>query len=80
VFILCLLGSDFATGPSLVLGVLPNVLDYETEVKRSVSGMTYVPSRSNKKKPPPNHHWFLHYIEFLCVCVYEGFSTVLTKF
>jgi hypothetical protein len=45
------LGSCLATGRSLVQGVLPNVLDKEAEIKRSVSRMSYAPSGSNWNKP-----------------------------
>jgi hypothetical protein len=51
VFVLYVLGSGLATGWSLVQGVLPNVLDLEIEVKRSVSRMPYAPSGSNRNKP-----------------------------
>jgi hypothetical protein len=44
------LGGGFATDWSLVQGVVPNVLDYETEVKRSVSQMPYAPSGSNRNE------------------------------
>jgi hypothetical protein len=50
-----LLGSDLGTGCSLVQGVLPDVLDLETEVKRRVSRIPYAPSGSNRKKPTTNH-------------------------
>jgi hypothetical protein len=45
------LGSGLATSWSLVQGVLPNVLDQESEVKRSASQMPYVPSGSKRNKP-----------------------------
>jgi hypothetical protein len=45
------LGSGLATGWSLVQGVLLNVLDKETEVKRSVSRVSNAPSGSNRNKP-----------------------------
>jgi hypothetical protein len=48
------LGSGLGTGLPLVQGVLPNVLDEETEAKWSVSRMPYAPSRSNTNKPT-NH-------------------------
>jgi hypothetical protein len=51
VFILFVLGSGLATGWSLVQGVLPNVLHWETQVQRSVSRMPYAPSGSNRNKP-----------------------------
>jgi hypothetical protein len=38
-------GNGLATGWWLVQGVLPNVLDQETEVKRSVSRMPYAPNK-----------------------------------
>jgi hypothetical protein len=48
VYSMSVLGSGFATGWSLVQGVLPNILDWETEVKQSVS---YPQSGSNRNKP-----------------------------
>jgi hypothetical protein len=51
VYSVFVLGSGLATDWSLVQGVLPNILDEETEVKRSVSRMPYAPSGSNRNKP-----------------------------
>jgi hypothetical protein len=52
VFILCLCQvAALRTGGSPAQGVLPNVLDQETEVKRSVSRMPYAPSGTNRNKP-----------------------------
>jgi hypothetical protein len=51
VYSVFVLGSGLATGWSLIQGVLPNVLDQETEVKQSVSRMPYAPSGSNRNKP-----------------------------
>jgi hypothetical protein len=49
VYSVFMLGSGLATGWSLVQGVQPNVLDSETEVKRSVLRMPYAPRGSNKE-------------------------------
>jgi hypothetical protein len=46
----CRVGSGLATGWSPIQGVLPTVWDSETEVKRSVSRMPYVPSGSSRIK------------------------------
>jgi hypothetical protein len=45
-----MLDNGLAMGWSLVQGVLPNVLDYESEVKRSFSRMPYAPIGSNRNK------------------------------
>jgi hypothetical protein len=47
--VLCV-GSGFATGSSPVQGVLPTILDQETEAKRSVSRMPCASSGSNRNK------------------------------
>jgi hypothetical protein len=50
VYSVFVLGSGLATGWSPIQGVLPTVLDQETEVKRSVSRMPYAPSGSNRER------------------------------
>jgi hypothetical protein len=51
VYSVFVLGSGIAKGWSLVQDVLQNVLNQETEVKRSVSPMPYPPIGSNRNKP-----------------------------
>jgi hypothetical protein len=47
---LFVLGNGLATGWSPIQDVLPTVLDWETEVKRSVSWVPYAPSGSNRNR------------------------------
>jgi hypothetical protein len=46
----CVLGSGLVKGWSPIQGVLPTVLDYESEVKRNDSRMPYAPSGSNRNR------------------------------
>jgi hypothetical protein len=48
VYSVFVLGSGLATGLFPTQGVLPTVLDQETEVKRSISRTPYAPSGSNR--------------------------------
>jgi hypothetical protein len=85
VYSVFVLDSGLATGWSLVQGVLPNVLDQETEVKRSVSRMPYAPNWSNRNKSTQN--WglfrseiistFLHLVKdrFLASYVLDRFQS-----
>jgi hypothetical protein len=71
VYSVFVLGSGFEAGWSLVQGVLPNVLDWETEVKRSVSRMPYAPSGSNGNKGTKyNFYRCLHPVAYITLLNY----------
>jgi hypothetical protein len=88
VYSVFVLGSGLVTGWSPVQEVLQNVLDQETEVKRSVSRMPYAPRASNRNSRRRRSilckqnimHWTLDFSQLLLFLRHVGLKYLFSPY